>query len=85
MESISEAIIKIKDKAEGYLEEQVQLLEKFASFDSETNYIEGNRRVVDIVRECLKDLEPEFEEITYENVGTHLLARLKPKLSLIHI
>ncbi len=78
MENISEAIIKIKDKAEGYLEEQVQLLEKFASFDSETNYIEGNRRVVDILRECLKDLEPEFEEITYENVGTHLLARLKP-------
>ena len=72
-------ISKIQEKADSYLEEQVDLLEKFASFDSETNCIEGNKRAVALAREYLKELEPTFEEIEYENVGTHLLARIKPQ------
>ncbi len=79
MDKTAEIISKIQKKSDNYLEEQVALLEKFASFDSETNYIEGNRRAVDIAREYLACLEPEFEEIKYENVGTHLIARIKPE------
>ncbi|MDO4491830.1 MAG: M20/M25/M40 family metallo-hydrolase [Lachnospiraceae bacterium] len=74
-----EAVRKISEKAEAYLESQVTLLTRFAEFDSETHYLEGNRKAVDLAKEYLADLDPEFEEITFEQVGTHLLARIRPE------
>lgn len=79
MESYEEVIRNIKEKAEAYLPVQVDLLTEFASFDSETHYIEGNRQAVDLIKTHLAPLEPEFQEFTYENVGTHLLAKLVPE------
>ena len=43
-------INKIKELAEGYLQEQVDLLMRFTSVDSESNYVEGNRQVIDMAR-----------------------------------
>ena len=47
-------INKIKELAEGYLQEQVDLLMRFTSVDSESNYVEGNRQVIDMARAVLK-------------------------------
>ncbi len=77
--NIEEIISRIKDKAGEYLDDQVELLRNFASFDSETHYIEGNRKAVETAKKYLSALGAEFEEITYENAGTHLLARIKPE------
>ncbi len=77
--STEEVIRKIKEKAEECLKDQVDLLKEFASFDSETHYIEGNRRAVETAKKHLDVLGAEFEEITYENTGTHLLAVIKPE------
>lgn len=68
----------IQKKAEDYLSDQVALLSEFASFDSETHCIEGNRRAVALAKSVLDSLSPEYEEITYEKVGTHLIAKINP-------
>ena len=44
---------KIKEMAEAYLPAQTDLLMKFCALDSESNYVEGNRQVVDIAEEVL--------------------------------
>ena len=78
MDNSNEIIEKIKNKAEEYLPAQIEMLTQYASFDSETHYIEGNRKAVDVTKKHLDALSPEYEEIVYENVGTHLLARINP-------
>ncbi|HIV17026.1 MAG TPA: M20/M25/M40 family metallo-hydrolase [Candidatus Alectryocaccobium stercorigallinarum] len=78
MDNSNEIIEKIKNKAEEYLPAQIEMLTQYASFDSETHYIEGNRKAVDVTKKHLDVLSPEYEEIVYENVGTHLLARINP-------
>ncbi len=72
-------IEEIKKKAAAYAPGQVELLKKYASFDSETNHIEGNKRAVDLTKEFLAPLGGKIEEITYEKAGTHLLIRLIPE------
>lgn len=47
-------INKIKELAEVYLQEQVDLLMRFTSVDSESNYVEGNRQVIDMAGLSLK-------------------------------
>lgn len=74
-----EVIAQIREKASTYLPAQVQLLLDLASFDSETHCVEGNQRVIQIIREHLDALSPEYEEITYEQVGTHLIAKIRPE------
>ena len=49
-------INKIKELAEGYLQEQVDLLMRFTSVDSESNYVEGNRLVIDMARAVLETI-----------------------------
>ena len=48
---------RIKEAAEGCLMEQVELLKEFARVDCESKDIEGNRRVVDIAKRVLSDIE----------------------------
>ncbi len=67
-------ISEIKGGADKYLNSQIEMLKEFSSFDSETHFLQGNRKAVDIARRHLEALCPEFEEIYYENVGTHLIA-----------
>lgn len=49
-------INKIKELAEVYLQEQVDLLMRFTSVDSESNYVEGNRQVIDMARAVLETI-----------------------------
>ena len=72
-------IRQIRELAGKYASEQLALLQEFASFDSETHDLEGNRRAVDLARKHLEPLGVSFEEVTYEGVGTHLIARLVPE------
>ena len=72
-------IRRIRELAGKYAPEQLALLQEFASFDSETHDLEGNRRAVDLARKHLEPLGGSFEEVTYEGVGTHLIARLVPE------
>ncbi len=73
---IKENVAEIRKQAESCVGSQVEMLKEFSSFDSETHFLEGNRRAVDIARRHLDVLSPEYEEIFFENVGTHLLARI---------
>ncbi len=77
--NIQDNIEKIREKASEYAPKQLELLMELASFDSETNYVEGNARAVQLAKEFLEPLGGTVEEITYEKVGTHLLVRLIPE------
>ena len=73
-------INKIKELAEGYLQEQVDLLMRFTAVDSESNYVEGNRQVIDMARAVLETIPGvTMEEMFFEGCGTHLIARIKPE------
>ena len=76
----NEKIKKIQEMAEGYLQEQTDLLMKFCEIDSESNYVEGNRKVVDMVEEVLRTIPGvEIEEMFFEGTGTHVIATLRPE------
>lgn len=79
MEKSEEVIKKIRSKADECLESQIDLLTEFASFDSETNCIEGNARAVELAKKHLDVLSPVYEEISFDGVGTHLLAKINTK------
>jgi hypothetical protein len=52
-------IVDIKEtmrRAEGYLQQQTDLLMQFCSVDSESKYEEGNRKTVDIAVAALQPL-----------------------------
>lgn len=73
-------IKKIKEAAEGCLLEQVELLKEFARVDCESKDVEGNRRVVDIAKGVLSDIEGiEIKEDFFEGTGAHIVARICPE------
>lgn len=73
-------IQKIKELSDKYLNEQVRLLARFASIDCESNDIEGNRKIVDIVKEILAGIDGiSMEEVFFEGTGTHLIAWFRPE------
>ncbi|MBQ1334330.1 MAG: M20/M25/M40 family metallo-hydrolase [Clostridia bacterium] len=68
---------KIREKADGCLEEQVRLLTEYAKVDCESGYLPGNRKTVDMTREMLSGIPGiEMKEIFCEGIGTHLIARV---------
>lgn len=72
-------IHKISGLSEKYLDEQIDLLKRFAAIDCESKNVEGNRKVVDIAREILSTIEGiSMEEMFFEGTGAHLIARIKP-------
>ncbi len=71
---------KIKEMAEAYLPAQTDLLMRFCALDSESNYVEGNRQVVDIAEEVLGTIPGiEISEMFFEGTGTHVIAKLRPE------
>ena len=73
-------IQKIKEKAEGYLKEQTDLLMRLCAVDSESLYEPGNRQVVDMVEEMLRQIPGvQIEENYVEGTGVHLIARIRPE------
>ena len=77
--TLEQAIAAIREKAAAYAPQQLELLEEFASFDSETKCVEGNARAVEICKRELAPLGVTTEEAFFEGVGSHLIARLKPE------
>lgn len=78
----TETIDNIRKLADGYLEEQTDLLMRMCSIDSESNYEPGNRQVIDMAKAVLSTIPGiEMEEVYYEGTGVHLVARLRPENS----
>lgn len=73
-------IQKIRELAENCLDEQVELLKEFASIDSESKDVEGNRKVIDIARRVLSTIDGiQMKETFFEGTGAHLIARIVPE------
>ncbi len=72
------SISEINRKAEEYLKDQTELLLEYASFDSETHFIEGNKKAAALTKSRLKPLNASVKEIFFEDVGTHVFARINP-------
>lgn len=71
---------KIKELAEGYLDEQVELLKTFAAIDCESKDVEGNRKTVDVAEKVLRTIDGiKIEEMFFEGTGTHIIATIKPE------
>ena len=47
---------RIKEMADGFLEEQTDLLVRLCTPDSESNHVEGNRQVIDIIKPVLETI-----------------------------
>ena len=61
---------KIKELAEGYLDEQVELLKTFAAIDCESKDVEGNRKTVDVAEKVLRTIDGiKIEEMFFEGTG----------------
>lgn len=77
--TMEESILeKIKEAAGKYAPHQLSLLQRFAEMDSETNDIEANRKVVEVIKEELHALDVKVEERFFPGVGTHVIARITP-------
>lgn len=73
-------IEEIQKKAKEYAPRQLELLEKFASFDSVTGYEEGNAEVIRVLKEELAKMKiDKIDEEYYPGTGTHLIARIIPE------
>lgn len=71
---------KIKELAEGCLDEQVELLKTFAAIDCESKDVEGNRKTVDVAEKVLRTIDGiKIEEMFFEGTGTHIIATIKPE------
>lgn len=70
----------IKQKAADSLDNQIELLKEFASFDSESKDIDGNRRAVNLAKSVLSEIKGiEMKEIFVEGIGVHLVAKIVPE------
>lgn len=69
----------VKAGSAKYFDKQMDILKQFSAIDCPTNCIEGNDRIVAIIKDILSELDVTIEEIVAENVGTHILARIKPE------
>ena len=72
-------IESIREKAASYAPAQLELLKQFASMDSETNDIPANEAIVEIVKKELAALDVTVEEVFFEGVGKHVIARICPE------
>ena len=72
-------IEEIKKRAEELLPEQTDLLMRFCTVDSESDYVPGNRLVVDMAEEKLRKIDGiDIKETFYEGTGAHIVARITP-------
>lgn len=58
---------------------QMQYLKQFSDIDCGTGNEEGNKKVISIVVSILKEMNAEIEYIYEKELGTHLIARIKPE------
>ncbi len=65
--------------ADKYFEKQMDALKKFSAIDCGSGNVEGNRKVVEIIKPLLEDLGAQVEEIAVPDLGTHLVAKLGPE------
>lgn len=73
-------IEEVKALSHQYLDTQVELLKQLTAIDSESNYVPGNRQVIDIARSVLETIPGvTMEERFFEGCGSHLIARIRPE------
>lgn len=69
---------QIQQRAQQFLNEQLDALKEFSGIDCGTGMIEGNQLVVKIVDRLLQTIGAEVEHIKAPELGTHVVGRLKP-------
>lgn len=64
--------------AERYLPRMLELLSQLCAVDCGTGDLAGNRRVIELLCPLFTELGARVEEHSDPNVGTHLVARIRP-------
>lgn len=73
-------ILEIAQKgSEKYFNEQMDILKEFCKIDCSTGMVCGNQEVVKIIKKIFDTMNVSLEEVFVENIGTHLIARIKPE------
>lgn len=73
-------LLEVAEKGSNlYFDEQMSVLEKFSGIDCQSRNIEGNKKVVEIIKQVLDTMDVEVEEHFGEGIGTHIVARIKPE------
>ena len=68
-----------KAGAEKSFEAQMGLLQKFCSINCGSRNVAGNKKVVELVDQVLREIGADVEHIDSEEYGTYIVARLKPE------
>lgn len=72
-------IAAAKEGAEQYLAEELDVLREICNTDCQTKDVEGNQKVISILRRrVFPHLPAEIEYVDAPGVGTHVVARVKP-------
>ncbi|KUO72118.1 MAG: hypothetical protein APF77_00840 [Clostridia bacterium BRH_c25] len=73
----TQLIEKIREKASGYSDEQLALLEKVVNIDSGSGYEKGINEVAQVFGSFLDSLGAEVNYINCEGIGTNIVAKFK--------
>lgn len=73
---MNQIIEEASGRGNRYQEEQLQMLEKLCNIDSGTKNIEGNKKIVEILDQVLKDIGAEVTHIKTPGYGSHIVARI---------
>ncbi len=63
----------------GYVDAELELLRQLCSVDCQSKNLEGNAKVVEILKSMAQTASVTVEEVHDETVGTHLILRIKPE------
>lgn len=74
-------VVKVaKEGAAKYFDEQMQLLKKFSTIDSGTGYIEGNDKVIEVMKSVFATMDnAQVEVVDAGKLGHHVVCRIKPE------
>ena len=78
MKNYNEIIKAAEAGAEKYFSEQMKYLETFSGIDCGTENVEGNAKVVAILKELLESMGAKVEIHHVEGLGSHITAKLTP-------
>ena len=80
--AISEqALQAARQGAEKYAPAQLELLRRFSEIDHGTGNVEGNRKVIEVMKEVFDSMDVDFSLVESTTGGHHVVARIKPEHS----
>lgn len=79
MKNYDEIIKAAEAGAEKYFSEQMKYLETFSGIDCGTENVEGNAKIVAILKELLESMGAKVEIHHVEGLGSHITAKITPE------